>query len=634
MADLVINFKTVGDQVVIGALRQIGGGLLDLAGGAISGAASAFGDLASEMVSGNAEFERYTTQFGVLLGGADAAKERLAQLAEFGAKTPFELPEIVRADKILQAFGLHAEDTAERFGFSGEEIRTIAGDVAAGTGSSFEEISTYLGKFASGATGEAISRMQELGIVTREQLAGMGLEFSKSGELLTPVNDAMDVVLAAMQDKFGGMMDAQSGTFEGMMSNFEDFKAGLIRTVGAPIFEVAKEGLGKLLEFLNGPEAQAAITGFASSMADIVGAVMAFIEIAAGGDVGGAFDALGEFDSVRAIFKALGIDIYEVGGVVEDFVEFVVASWPSVWQAIQDGWAAMQPVFQGIGDFLINVVVPAFQQAVAWVITNWPAIQQAIMDGWAAAQPVLQAVWDFIQTVVIPAFQSAVAWVVDNWPTIQATIAEVMAQVQAVVEDILSGIQAFWDEWGDDILQIVDYVTTQVQNVFDIFSAAFSGDWKKFGEELRDYFDTAWAEIILIVSKAIDWFLEQDWGKIGSDIISGIANGITSATQFIVDAAVAAARAAFDAAKGFLGIQSPSKLFAGLGENMMLGMANGITSNAALPAYASAGAAYAATVSVGNIIIDGAQSPVATGYAVQDAISQMARDGYARARMR
>ena len=104
----------------------LGGVLSSVATGAIGALGSAFGSLKSGMIDGNAEFERYQTQFGVLLGSADAAKSRLEDLAKFGASTPFELPEVVRADKILQSFGLHATDTAKKFGMSGAEIRTVA----------------------------------------------------------------------------------------------------------------------------------------------------------------------------------------------------------------------------------------------------------------------------------------------------------------------------------------------------------------------------------------------------------------------------------------------------------------------------------------------------------------------------
>jgi hypothetical protein len=222
--------------------------------GAIGLAAAGVGALTGGLISGNAEFERYETQFGVLLGSAEAAKERLAELAEFGAKTPFELPQVVQADKVLQGFGLHSEESAQKFGFAGTQIRTIAGDVAAGTGADFQEMSLLIGKFSAGATGEAISRMAELGITNRDELKKMGLEFSKSGELLSPLPEAMNTVLGLMEDKYGGMMNAQSATFEGMMSNAQDWIAGTIRTVSAPIFDKVKDGLGSVLNFLNSPE--------------------------------------------------------------------------------------------------------------------------------------------------------------------------------------------------------------------------------------------------------------------------------------------------------------------------------------------------------------------------------------------
>ena len=129
---------------LIDGLGKIGMGVFG-----IQQLAQGVASLAQGMVAGNAEFERYETQFGVLLGSAKAAKDRLQELAEFGARTPFELPEIVRADKILTAFGLDAQDTLARFKVSAEQIRETVGDVASGTGASFEEIASAFGRFGS-----------------------------------------------------------------------------------------------------------------------------------------------------------------------------------------------------------------------------------------------------------------------------------------------------------------------------------------------------------------------------------------------------------------------------------------------------------------------------------------------------
>ena len=252
------GFMTNALSFTVGGLIQQG----------VNGITNAMSGLVQGMVGGNAEFEQYQMRFEVLLKSADAAKQRLAELADFGAKTPFDLPEVVRADTVLQGFGLHSEEAAKRFGYSGDQIRTIAGDVASGSGASFEQIAGYLGKFSAGATGEAIMRFQELGIVTRKQLADMGVQFDKAGSLTSPVEGAMNTLLKIMSQKYDGMMVKQSKTFTGMLSNMRDWVGKTLRLVGQPIFEKLRSGLEGLLGFLDSPAVQGAITTFAGWMAD------------------------------------------------------------------------------------------------------------------------------------------------------------------------------------------------------------------------------------------------------------------------------------------------------------------------------------------------------------------------------
>lgn len=242
-------------------------GKLGLAGMGIKTLAGAVAGVASGMVSGNAEMETYETQLGTLLGSASAAKDRLAELARFGAETPFELPEVVRAEKVLLGFGLTGKRVVEQTGKSAADFRSLVGDIAAGTGASFEEIALNMGKFSSGATGEAISRFQEMGIVTREQLQAMGVEFSKSGELLSPIPIAFQAITKISQEKFGGGMQKLSQTFSGQMSTLQDNFAAVKRTVMAPIFDVLTKSVGGLNNVLSSPAFQNAL----ASVADWLG---------------------------------------------------------------------------------------------------------------------------------------------------------------------------------------------------------------------------------------------------------------------------------------------------------------------------------------------------------------------------
>ncbi len=239
--------------------------------------AEGFRALTAGMVSGNAEFEQYEVRFRTLLGSADAAQQRMAELAQFGRETPFDLSEVVQADTILQGFGLHAATTAQQFGFSGEQIRRIAGDVASGTGASFNEIALALGRFSSGATGEAMMRFQELGIVTRQQLTQMGIQFSKSGQLLSPLPQAMQAVLTAMRDKYGGLMAAQSGTFDGMLSNLRDWASAAMRETGKPLFDALRSQLSNLLNLLNSAQVERALTSMTRAVESLASALGGFL---------------------------------------------------------------------------------------------------------------------------------------------------------------------------------------------------------------------------------------------------------------------------------------------------------------------------------------------------------------------
>lgn len=93
---------------------------------------------------------------------------------------------------------------------------------------------------------------------------------------------------------------------------------------------------------------------------------------------------------------------------------------------------------------------------------------------------------------------------------------------------------------------------------------------------------TVVGKIPQILSSIKNAFVKTDWGKIGKDIISGIAKGLKNAAGMIADAAKEAAKKALDAAKDFLGIHSPSRVFeAQVGEMIPAGMARGILSNVA-----------------------------------------------------
>lgn len=541
MADTVEVVITATDRassVISGigsGLRSVGTIALGAAAAGLGAVATGIGAVAVAAIQGNAQFEQYNTQFTVMLGSAEEAQQRMAELAEFGATTPFELPQVVEADRILQGFGLHAEEAAVQFGFSGEQIRTIAGDVASGTGSSFQEMASLIGRFSAGATGEAIARMQELGITNRAELAAMGLEFSNSGQLLSPLPEAMGVVLSLMEEKYGGLMEAQSGTFTGMLSNLSDWKDATIRRLGEPIFDLVKDQLSGLLSFLNSPEVMASLDEFANMLATGIGEAVGlvaevfgeiqrsieagltpaqtFMEIldnfvpegtmeilwglydAISGILGPIIEAVTNFVSWKDILGGLAIAI---GTVVVPAIYSILSALAPIILAFGAAVLAIAVLrnawendWLGIRTFITdawnNTIKPALIELWNWLQVNIPLAIDALKTYWETVLlPALQNFWSWVQTNLIPIFAE-----IGNWLQINIPLAiQAMSDYWNMV--LLPALQTAWTYINDNVIPILNSVATWLAINIPMAIQTVSDFWN---QTLLPALQTAWAYI-------------------------------------------------------------------------------------------------------------------------------------------
>jgi hypothetical protein len=184
-----------------------------------------------------ANFEYYELQYKILLGGMEKAQQRMEELNKFNLFTPFQLEEIIKADKLLTAFGIR----------SSQALKTI-GDAAAGAGQPIEDVSFWMGRIAAGDVGFGLMRLSEMSIVTRKQLEDMGLKFGKNNEYLGDFNLLMDKLFEHMQKKYPNAMNELSGTAKGMYSNMMDAIGLFGREIGTEALDSAKEAMQSLIE--------------------------------------------------------------------------------------------------------------------------------------------------------------------------------------------------------------------------------------------------------------------------------------------------------------------------------------------------------------------------------------------------
>ncbi len=211
------------------------------------------------LISTNAQMQMFERSFEVLTGSAEEAGEIIEWVKEQAKATPFDVPGLIAASQQLMTWGL---DLKEWF--------TVVGDVAAGMNRPLSQVVNAVGTLATGQTGEAIRRFRDLGINLRE-FTDL-LEFDARGALVTPLEEAIPIVKQIMVDKFGGMMESQSKTWAGVMSNLGDTWQQFVQVVGEPVFETLNESLFQLYEWVE--QNEDAIESFARNLGTLLGGAL------------------------------------------------------------------------------------------------------------------------------------------------------------------------------------------------------------------------------------------------------------------------------------------------------------------------------------------------------------------------
>lgn len=166
-------------------------------------------------------------------------------------------------------------------------------------------------------------------------------------------------------------------------------------------------------------------------------------------------------------------------------------------------------------------------------------------------------------------------FLMQNAPTILQKGAELLLNlVNGIVNNLPQIVQA--------VVQVISsFAATILQNLPTILAQGIL-IIGKLAAGLIQAIPTIIGAIPQIIQSIVNTFGSYDWLSIGKNIIQGIANGISNAVGIVADAAKNAAKSAFEAAKSFLGIESPAKKGIYLGEMYDRGLALGISRNKSL----------------------------------------------------
>ena len=381
---------------------------------------------ARAVVGFNASLEQSRIAWATMLGGADQARAMLAQLQQFARETPFEFPDVERAGRRMLAMGFAARDVIP--------ILRDVGNAAAALGlgnEGIDRITLALGQMSTRTkvSAEDMLQLTEVGVPAWRILA------EATGKSIADVQDAaskgvipaqtfIDAFRRFSQANYGGLMEQQSRTFSGAMSNIKDSLDQLGAQAFEPVFMQLRDLAVAFGDWLGSTDAQQFFQTLRAGLL-VLGRVLqtfgqawanfantAIVALNAVGEAWTAFWTEGIGAQGQTAFgQVLDMARQGWGGFVEiasAAVNAVMQKWADLIAFLQDlrGKGAPLGPFEGLADQTVNVTsateqftaalqkIPAvalkafepFQRLKEFVSDDiWQGLQDAWQQAWSEA---------------------------------------------------------------------------------------------------------------------------------------------------------------------------------------------------------------------------------------------------------
>lgn len=192
-----------------------------------------FAALAKQVVQIRGEVQQLEVAFETMLGSKEKADTLMSEIIDLAAKTPFGLQDVSNATKMLLAYGSTAEEVTG-------EIKML-GNIASGLSIPLNDLIYLYGTTRTQGRMFTMDLRQFMGrgIPLAEELAKQfGVTKDKVGELVTAGKVGFDDMAKALQamssegGKFNNLMDKQSATISGQISNLEDAIYQMFNEIG------------------------------------------------------------------------------------------------------------------------------------------------------------------------------------------------------------------------------------------------------------------------------------------------------------------------------------------------------------------------------------------------------------------
>lgn len=276
----------------------------------------------------------------------------------------------------------------------------------------------------------------------------------------------------------------------------------------------------------------------------------------------GIFDGLCE--GIGAALGALGAFLY---GLIKDAWDDVVDWWHDV--AYEDGEFTMQGLLDGIWQKIKD-------------IANWikEHIFQPFIDGFKKAFDIHSPskVMEELGIYIIEGLFNGIS---ATWENIKTFFSTMLNDVKNVItqtwDNVKTKTKEAWDNVGSKISTVAANVYNSASTKFGNLKSSIHNSVEGMRSKVSSGFDNIKSSITSKLQSAYDIIKNKSWKSIGTNICTGIANGINEKWEWLKNKVGTVASSLLTKAENVLKIHSPSRAFRDrVGLNIGLGIGVGV----------------------------------------------------------
>lgn len=459
-----------------------------LAAGVALGAGASL--LGKQFIDQAGAMEQNQIAFETMLGSADAATQKLAEIRDFAKKTPFNLTELVEGSKRLLAYNVEAENLIPT-------METL-GNITAGVGrDKLPQLILAFGqvKAAGKLTGAELRQFSEAGVPLLQALADkFGVTAGEIQEMVSDGVIGFDDVSESLNSmtgeggKFFNLMEKQSGSTLGKISNMEDSMQQLSVALGNALLPAVNRTLDRVIPLIErfgewaskNPDLVANIMMVATGIGAISTAILVLSPIVSGLVTGFkllkiGMGAIKGAQLMAAFAPLLANPITWIILAIVGAIALLALAWKNNWGDIQG----------------------KTQAVVTWLTTAFTNFMTFMQNMWLGITTTLQTVGNFFVAVGagIVAAWTAVTTFFSSIPGIfqalMTSIGDFFTSIPTIIANFISGAAAaIYDFFVVQIPYAIGFMVGSIEKFFlETLPAAWNGMILFFTETIP-----AWAE--------------------------------------------------------------------------------------------------------------------------------------------